>query len=216
VKPLAAHEDRAAEVVASVNAAAVPGIDAALAADAPLPRVIVSNTRWTSVATLRRLVDAIAARASRCRSAGVSYGESASGATAPPMDCCTTTTASTRSFNSSAAVTRRADGGSSPKDFLCGVRLWLVGCSGSTAPMRTPAPGAYSSQRTAVPRSFPFYRDAPAAIAKAGGFGSHAAQTVPLCDTPCVVGLYGIADSLQDGALIESTRGRVVRPDDDG
>jgi pyruvate,water dikinase len=62
-----------------------------------------------------------------------------------------------------------------------------------------------------------FYR-AGAVLAEVGGYGSHAAQTAPLCDTPCVVGLGSLTDQLEDDdlVLVDAPRGLVYRLEGDG
>jgi phosphohistidine swiveling domain-containing protein len=56
------------------------------------------------------------------------------------------------------------------------------------------------------------FRDAAGVLARSGGYGSHAAQTAPLCDTPCIVGLDQLARPVNDGALVllDGSRGRVL------
>lgn len=67
------------------------------------------------------------------------------------------------------------------------------------------------------PDFVPYFHRAGAVLAEVGGYGSHAAQTAPLCDTPCVVGLESLYDRLEDNdlVLVDATLGLVLRLDDD-
>lgn len=81
----------------------------------------------------------------------------------------------------------------------------------------TMADGSILLLNNSSPDFLPFFYRAGAVLAEVGGYGSHAAQTAPLCDTPCVVGLDSLYDRLEDNdlVLVDAPRGLVYKLEDD-
>lgn len=102
---------------------------------------------------------------------------------------------------------------------LCGewLPVWgrLVGARAfvSPKPGQPVPPGTIIVLKNSSPDFEPFFHTAAGIVAAAGGYGSHAAQTAPQCDTPCIVGAEGILDEISTGDLliIDGSSGTVLR-----
>jgi HAD superfamily hydrolase (TIGR01549 family) len=97
-----------------------------------------------------------------------------------------------------------------------GLPVWGPPVVGRAVNVREPVqggePGRVILLKNSAPEFVPMFRDAAGVLARSGGYGSHAAQTAPLCDTPCIVGLDQLARPVNDGALVllDGSRGRVL------
>lgn len=98
-----------------------------------------------------------------------------------------------------------------------GVPVWGTVVAGRArvirAPDVAPSPGSVVALRNSDPDYLPLFHSAAAILAETGGNGSHAAQTAPLCDATCVVGLDGLGALLRDGdrVVVDGRRGLVWR-----
>lgn len=257
------------EVAASVNVVAARGISGALARLVPLPQVIVSNTRWTSGATLRRLVDATITLGLFSTSAfsdevgwakpnprlfevawrdlGVSpratvhigdrvnrdlAGARACGAKSilcrilrrnrEKGDCCGD--GLLYDYDGLDAILQLLADRETPHGWQVvaeGVAVWGPPVVGRVQRVDRPDASVDTGRvillKDCDSKFIPLCRNAAAVITEASGSCNYVAQSASLYDTPCVTGIgKAFAESIVDNALllIDSRRGRVLRPND--